>query len=349
MGRTHEERLFRYVKDGRLKRVRSLLKKHKIDLNFQDGKKRTALHIACILGEYAIVDVLLQHGASKEAKDMDGNTPLHLALNYALQVLEKRVYDDLILPLLHPNIEQDANDQGETPRDLIKRFRKELKRKREDRKIFEEEEELKREKARERKEWDEKLFFELGNDDEDFTSFTENDDKDLTRETYDEWVDRIGREKYRKEYLRSKQKQKTCKEKTRIQRENEERTRILEEEHRKYLKDVCEKRKQLRLKELQSDYESRCDAVFSPNITTKLAFNDIPWPCKGTVEEMTELLSKWICNDEDGKKYLKEQQIRWHPDRFFQKCGDRLIGDEKETILSYVKQLSQGINILLDG
>ena len=66
---------------------------------------------------------------------------------------------------------------------------------------------------------------------------------------------------------------------------------------------------------------------------------------------MINLIVKWseMISEEVGrKKFLKEQQVRWHPDKFLQKCGNRLYTGDKERIIEQVKKLSQEINSLLD-
>ncbi|XP_055544901.1 transient receptor potential channel pyrexia [Wyeomyia smithii] len=52
----------------------------KVDVNAADLSGRTALHIACYVGDYRAVDILLQHGAKTQLWDKDQKaTPLHCA------------------------------------------------------------------------------------------------------------------------------------------------------------------------------------------------------------------------------------------------------------------------------
>ena len=48
------------------------------------------------------------------------------------------------------------------------------------------------------------------------------------------------------------------------------------------------------------------------------------------------------------KKYLRDQQIRWHPDKFVQKCGNLLKEPEKDKILKRVNLVSQELNRIMD-
>lgn len=46
---------------------------------YRDGQGMTALGHACMRGDREIITILLKHGASAQAKDRDGDTPLHTA------------------------------------------------------------------------------------------------------------------------------------------------------------------------------------------------------------------------------------------------------------------------------
>ena len=70
------------VAKGSLEGVAILVDLPLLDLNAKDGDGRTALHIACGLGNSgeAIVDVLLRAGADPAVTDDDGSLPLHIAV-----------------------------------------------------------------------------------------------------------------------------------------------------------------------------------------------------------------------------------------------------------------------------
>jgi len=72
----------------------------------EDGD--TALHIACLYGQKAVVDECLQRGAIVQATDEDGSTPLHDA--------SAGGFADIVARLLAEGAQIDAVDSdGDTP------------------------------------------------------------------------------------------------------------------------------------------------------------------------------------------------------------------------------------------
>lgn len=82
-----QKRVWKYVEEGGLLKLKSYLRKHRdLDLNFSQGKReRSPLHLACSLGDDAAVRLLLKHGADVLQKDRKGDTTLHVAVNRALK------------------------------------------------------------------------------------------------------------------------------------------------------------------------------------------------------------------------------------------------------------------------
>lgn len=82
-----QKRVWRYVEEGSLLKLKTYLRKHRdLDVNFSQGKRqRSPLHLACELGDDAALRLLLKHGADVLQKDRKGNTALHTAANRALK------------------------------------------------------------------------------------------------------------------------------------------------------------------------------------------------------------------------------------------------------------------------
>lgn len=86
VSRKHK-RVWRYVEEGNLLKLKSYLRKHRdLDVNFSQGRRqRSPLHLACSRGDDAVLRVLLGHGADVLQKDFKGDTALHTAANRALK------------------------------------------------------------------------------------------------------------------------------------------------------------------------------------------------------------------------------------------------------------------------
>ncbi|XP_037553357.1 NF-kappa-B inhibitor-like protein 1, partial [Nematolebias whitei] len=117
-----QDRVWRYVEEGSLLKLKSYLRKHcDLDVNFSRGRKqRSPLHLACSLGDDAVLRLLLKHRADVLQRDRRGDTALHIAANRALKH-GKTVYDDLVVPLKKscPEALNAPNRAGVTPQDLL--------------------------------------------------------------------------------------------------------------------------------------------------------------------------------------------------------------------------------------
>ena len=111
-----------------------------------------------------------------------------------------------------------------------------------------------------------------------------------------------------------------------------------------------------------------------------LRYQDIPWPCEGTVQDMVDVMladakggfqtcfvyprnvagvigltvsefgnQSKITEPNAYRKHIFRQQLTWHPDKFAQKTADRLHEDDKEKILTTVHHISQALNKALEN
>ena len=78
-----ETKLFKAIRDGKVKKVRALMQKG-VNLDCKNNYGKTPLHYAvAALGVYkkeTIVELLLQNGAKIEEKNSNGQTPLEIAV-----------------------------------------------------------------------------------------------------------------------------------------------------------------------------------------------------------------------------------------------------------------------------
>ena len=113
-----------------------------------------------------------------------------------------------------------------------------------------------------------------------------------------------------------------------------------------------------------------------------LRYQDIPWPCEGTVQDMVDVMladakegfqiyfyrrftvacprvwtvtenqfgnQQKITEPNAYRKHIFRQQLTWHPDKFAQKTADRLHENDKEKILTTVHHISQALNKALEN
>lgn len=192
-------------------------------------------------------------------------------------------------------------------------------------------------------------------------------------ETFESWADRIYKEyharKIQSEPLGAKGKRISVQKSPRV---TEEKTYLLRQH---------QKEKELRAGQSER-YQKRCDEVFGRSAKTgeedvkngeevtgrngedsgrgptnlrtglgTLAYSDIPWPLPGAkAEQMAQAIAAGgdPSNAESYKRYLRAQRVTWHPDRFMQRCGSRLLAKDRERVLRTVTALSQELNRLAE-
>jgi len=104
-------------------------------------------------------------------------------------------------------------------------------------------------------------------------------------------------------------------------------------------------------------YEGDCASLYRADGSSSIHFDDVPWPYRNDASAATSgELSRddvvgFLFNDLDSgsadyKSYLRVQRVRWHPDRFAQRCGARLAAAHRDRILRRVKEVSQILNEL---
>ncbi|XP_078063714.1 NF-kappa-B inhibitor-like protein 1 isoform X1 [Mustelus asterias] len=352
-----QEKLLRYVEEGSARKLKSYLRKHRgLAVSFAGRRGRTPLHVACARRDHITARLLLRHGADPTSQDQKGNTPLHLAAREARRK-GLRVFEDLVVPLRKccPAAMDVLNGEGVSPRDMLRPITKQQQ---SPGAAAEEEVPGKLQADRE---WYHKLFGEC--EDEFYQKCGRYEEDyllpDPEPQTYDDWADRLAKEYAAKRAgaagssRRGRAARKAAEEeerrKEREQREFQER---LEAEHQRYLEQAGRKGQEV-AGSRKRRYERGCAEVFGRGSTAasdgRLTYADIPWPApRGTVEEMVAVILHGVEQGERAayRRYLRQQQVVWHPDRFLQRCGERLAETERQRILDTVTALSQALNKL---
>ena len=346
MSRSEAKKVLKYIKKGSVSKLRNFVRQNDVNLNkIRDSQTRSALHLACYLGEGRIAKCLLRCGADPCAIDDFGNTPLHTALEYALEFNSETVFLELVVPLKKKckRVMHLKNKQGITPEELLVKLKEAMK---EEVLVEEEKVEIKEEGKEEEKEWLEKLAFEYSC--EDFYFKEDSPSHDEPTETYNEWADRIRRDYHTKRSRTNNLESKLTKWKEEKKKEEdlwETVTEKLEKDHQCYVQRI-QQRSKARSEKDKEKYEERCEDVFKKESKEEMTFGDVPWPCDGSAVDIVEKLAEWA-GEKDRIRYLKLQRIQWHPDKFLQRCKRRMNEKDREQIMDLVKQISQGINALI--
>ncbi|KAM8872126.1 NF-kappa-B inhibitor-like protein 1 [Synchiropus picturatus] len=351
-----QKRVWKYVEEGRLLKLKSYLQKNlDLDVNFSRGKRdRSPLQLACRLGDDASLRLLLERGADVLYKDRKGDTALHIAANRALKH-GVSAYHDLVVPLWKncPEAMYTTNSAGVSPEDLLQWMKQSGSRANTSRSPEVDPE----------KEWMEKLFGEC--EDEFCETFGVYDDDDFLpldddEEDFGDWADRIRQEYFAKKNAEAQRlaasfsgwkKGKTKQEREQEEQSNKELHERLRKEHEEYLARAARKEEETRMGKKRR-YDEQCAATFQGGSSagaTKLSYSDIPWPAPlGTVQEMVDVMLHGVDRKDVPvfRKMLRKQQTLWHPDKFAQRCEARLEEKDKQKILDTVTALSQELNRL---
>ncbi|GFS22842.1 NF-kappa-B inhibitor-like protein 1 [Elysia marginata] len=366
-------RLKKYIQEDRPLRLKSFVSSHDIDL---DGVKlshgQNVLHFCASYGSGDMLRCLLRLDCDAAVTDKDRNLPLHLALLRALgceQVVEaEEVYSTVVKPLqqAHPLGQDIENRQGQTALDLlvhlkdkIKKGKRTLERKQIDaERLSQEEDERWRQKLEEESlfEYEDHLPRYSGKDDDFYSS--------SGTPSFDRWSEQI-REEYSRKSQRQHQHHTFRRDKTKGKRngsgassnkqsnssqedEGAERLKKAREEMRKRFKALPSPEKSpsgLLLKKQR--YERKFTQLLGNLSGKSLTFGCIPWPHM----DLNVVASVLFCDIPDKsseayRKYLRSQQVRWHPDKFTQKFGEHLHCDHIPKIMARVKAISQLLNKL---
>lgn len=176
--------------------------------------------------------------------------------------------------------------------------------------------------------------------------FVFKDDTEYNAETYDDWADRLRREYHMKHKYGSHSNQSASSKprKSEDSKENlEEIRRKMREKYEENMKKDKENRAILKSKKYKGDMIKLLSG------SNEIKYKDVPWPFTDNVSEVKTVMFNGVTNDKETyKKCLRDEQIRWHPDKFEQKLGKRLFEGDRNKIMERVKEISQELNKLSD-
>ncbi|KAM8952458.1 NF-kappa-B inhibitor-like protein 1 isoform 2-T2 [Pelodytes ibericus] len=373
-----ELRALRYVQRGDVLRLKSYIRRHRhLCLDEPLPGAPSLLHAACTIHGEACALLLLRKGADPLKRDAAGNNALHVAAREA----EKggwTVYTDLVVPILKrcPQSLDAPNLQGTTPREILRRVEDLMDL---NSQLTAHSKKSTKESASPET-WRCKLLAEsldeyqeaFGQYDDDFS------DSAPEVETFESWADRIFREHQTKTHQSAAGR--PCGQTPKPQAKDtqwkldEQRYRERQQEMERELRKAKNERYQDRCQEVfgatgtkseEQDTGDIGNRSAKENGTKKgssissrsnidprtgvilLGYSDIPWPVpRGTPEQMAQEIAAGGNSSDTAayKRYLRAQQVTWHPDRFSQRCGTRLLAEDRERVLGTVTALSQELN-----
>ncbi|KAM8776796.1 NF-kappa-B inhibitor-like protein 1 [Rhynchonycteris naso] len=340
--RRRERRFRRYLSAGRLARARALLRRHPgLDV---DAGQPPALHRACARRDAAALGLLLQLGADPAQRDRRGDTALHAAARQGAEA-----YRDFFLPLLSrcPSAMGTKNEDGETPGQILGWGPP----------WDSAEEEEEEEEAPGEQEWRQKLQGELEAEWQEVLGPLEDDASYGVQEpeSFSAWADRLAREHAQKRQL---QREPVGARKPRKPRRAEAPSfsrRLQEEEQRLFQERARAKEEELRVSRARraqlapSNPGPRGPHPGGAAGGGLWRFGDVPWPCPGGADPeamAAALLARAPPLAQQGarRRYLRVQQVRWHPDRFLQRFRNQIETCELDRVMGAVTALSQALN-----
>ncbi|KAG1442872.1 hypothetical protein G6F56_010883 [Rhizopus delemar] len=135
------------------------------------------------------------------------------------------------------------------------------------------------------------------------------------------------------------------KEREKRRKEAEKKTRELEKEAERKRQAYLKQEEELRSRRAQEDYDLKWQQLEKLKV---IKSRDIPWPITRRVFSMDSVLSFMLNggSSEDIRKRVRQEQIKYHPDKFMTRVMSRFEGneDDKERVLAHMNEISGWLN-----
>lgn len=345
------KKLKKYIQQEGTKKVKKLIKQGVVDINSIIDRKKGwgALHLACSHGQWKTVVLLVNEGSDPSLLDCNLALPVHVLLHkacswvkydFAMPSLDSMLESVLLLLYSSQKADRDSykvtDSEGFAVIDLVEYLVEVLNDndmlKKCDCPLYEELMEFVSHISVKTDEemWKEKIHNYCYDDvQEPFEGFADFS----TSENFSTFADRIAKE--RKERKRKYEAERHV---------NRKKANKSQESSRSLLKLRPEPPKLDILKVQKEMYEEKYK-LFLAKEHISICFDDIPWPGGSHATPAEQAKVCLYSTDPDvSKTTTREQQRRWHPDKFIQHYGQYLSVGDREKILEHVKQLSQSIN-----
>ena len=335
LDKNHTKKLKKYIEHDKLPKLRRYVRENKIHLDEIITKKgEKMLHLAAKEGARYCLEYLLEQGANAKLVDKKGNLPLHKALRFVLDNYSRENERDLVSSLLTYSsaLVRQENSRGVSAKDLILSL-EEVKESQSSSYVspFNKEDlRLRDPRSEAEEEWEAKLADECNDEyNHSYGKFEYfSTDKEPKSETFDNWADRIFEEFYQK------RKGKTIR---KTEEKSHPKPKNLKPELD--LQKVDESYNLLKQKKKKEKEEKLCEKLFKTS--AQITLSDLPFKDMKAEEILETVTSKCGSEPADIKKRIREELLRWHPDKFKQKNGDRIKESEQTEVMEHVKHISQ--------
>jgi len=323
------------------------------------GKGRTLLHTAARVGSDYIISYLLKLHADCRTQDDRGNTALHVALQYSLSNYTTTCYGDNVAPLLKacPEVVDVRNNSGIKPLHLLRELEDRSKRARGSPERAEEVHSKTVKDEAGGMGWFDKLADEVDHEYQTSWGAYEEDSYEptSTTESYDQWADRLHSEYRAKRHAQTSGADSARpRASSKPQWTEQDQSQFEESQRAQHAAREARAASDVRraLTRLKQKYEALCSRVFDDVSCDVIGQEDVPGELTGfKMEQLVAVLLVDMkdSSQEEVKRYLREQQVRWHPDRFLQRCGARIPDEDRDTVTKAVVNISQTINAHMEA
>eukprot|EP00039_Didymoeca_costata_P021223 m.343820 g.343820 ORF g.343820 m.343820 type:complete len:385 (-) comp23402_c0_seq1:133-1287(-) len=369
--------LLKEVRKGDHHYVEKLLKKGRCNQTEVNDTGTTGLMVAARRGDKKMVQVLLRQGTDVLAKDFQGNTALHMVTDRHDKIFYRVAIAMAILETMSgPKALVCENKLGVSPHNGMMNLgmraksaaekRKETVKVQEFMSLLEMVSDMGQQEPQrtEQDEWRDKLAQAFDEDVFEFgaepyrgppTPDITYEEEIETEEEYRQRIQAEMRAKAEKRHFvftdteeaeaaakkRRIEKEKLAQEFEQKARENSERLIAEQLARDKLLKEKKDMRS-------AKAYFTKVEAFFSlPAKDRDYSFINIPWPPEESADELSAILFYNVNNEEERKKIIKKEQIRWHPDKWSGQLNGRVSDEEKEKIMNRITEISKIFNTLV--
>ncbi|GAB1600650.1 NF-kappa-B inhibitor-like protein 1 [Argonauta hians] len=345
--RCYLNKVAKYIQNNRPRRAEKYIEKHKLKQYltiFTNTNGENLLHMCCYFtSSWRFLRYLIHHNVDPLQTDNNGDFPHHHAVHKLLSIKDaheaQSVYHDFVQPFLenYSTCLKLKNKFGNSTEDLLSHFLECQG----NMQSTHSEDECK--DHQENEEWMSKLQDAFNDEYESNWGRYENDDfnDDRQWESYDCWADRIASAKRRKEesrryqYSSKKHHKKLHKEKSKT---------ASPKNNVSQPKKLVIERKLSELEFLRN--EKKYKKLLNGNQNELLSYDRFPWPRdnQGTCLSYQSIDKLHIDNTSENRMLIRKLQRRWHPDKFMQNFGNRLLESDKDLILQKINEIAKTLN-----